>query len=89
MSDVPPKYRANILEAIEALRLRKTRPDGPRIVSYCSKQFGISPSEVKLDLERLVDEDVVLKARKRKVFVWRWVPGSDCVFFPSVFLGGI
>lgn len=58
---MPAKYRNQILEAIEGLRIRKTRPDGPRIASYCAKKYGYKIAEVKADLERLVDDDAVLK----------------------------
>ncbi|GAV03220.1 hypothetical protein RvY_13679 [Ramazzottius varieornatus] len=63
MSDVPSKYRQKIVDAIEVLRVRRFRPDAQRISGYCQRTYGLSGAEVKLDLERLVDEDAILKVR--------------------------
>lgn len=55
------KHRDYILEAIDQLRRRKARPDRERICSYVSRKFGIDNRSTIGDLERLVDEEIVIK----------------------------
>ena len=50
-----------ILEAIDQLRRRKARPDRKRICNYVCRRHCVSPVEVIVDLERLVDEQTVIK----------------------------
>ena len=55
------KHRDYILEAIDQLRRRKARPDRERICSYVSRKFGVDNRSLIADLERLVDEQIVIK----------------------------
>lgn len=55
------KHRDYILEAIDQLRRRKARPDRERICSYVGRKVGVDNRSLIADLERLVDEQVVIK----------------------------
>lgn len=59
MSDI--KNRERILEAIDQLRRRKARPDVNRICNFLMRRFSVSCSDTKADLQRCVDNDIVLK----------------------------
>lgn len=51
----------HILEAIDKLRSRKSRPDVLRIVSYVSKKYDFPKSDIKDYLEMLSKDGTVLK----------------------------
>lgn len=55
------KNRDHILEAIDQLRRRKARPDIQRICNYLFRRFSISSVEARSDLQRCVENDIVLK----------------------------
>ncbi|KAK3930653.1 Sterile alpha motif domain-containing protein 13 [Frankliniella fusca] len=55
------KNRDCILEAIDQLRRRKARPDRERICTYVGRKVGVDTRSLIADLERLVDEQVVIK----------------------------
>lgn len=59
MSEV--KNRDRILEAIDQLRRRKARPDAERICNFLLRRFGVDSQDTIADLERLVEEDIVIK----------------------------
>lgn len=59
MSEI--KNRDRILEAIDQLRHRKARPDAERICNFVLRRFGVGGQDTIADLERLVEEDVVVK----------------------------
>ncbi|XP_055346624.1 histone acetyltransferase KAT6A-like [Paramacrobiotus metropolitanus] len=82
MADQPSKWRQEILGAIEHLRQRKTRPDGPRIAQLVAKSLRVNQADVMQDLERLVDEDAVVKVdfkgsiSYRDMAKWAHAPSS-------------
>lgn len=55
------RNREYILEAIDQLRQRKARPDRDRICSYVGRRSGSDSRSIIADLERLADEQVVVK----------------------------
>lgn len=59
MSEI--KNRDRILEAIDQLRRRKARPDAERIRNFVLRRFGVDGQDTIADLERLVEEDIVIK----------------------------
>jgi hypothetical protein len=59
MSEI--KNRDRILEAIDQLRRRKARPDAERICNFLFRRFGVDGQDTIADLERLVEEDTVIK----------------------------
>jgi hypothetical protein len=59
MSEI--KNRDRILEAIDQLRRRKARPDAERICNFVLRRFGVDGQDTIADLERLVEEDIVIK----------------------------
>ncbi|XP_069674502.1 PHD finger protein 10 isoform X2 [Periplaneta americana] len=59
MSEI--KNRDRILEAIDQLRRRKARPDAERICNFVMRRFGVDSQDTIADLERLVEEDIVIK----------------------------
>ncbi|PNF26289.1 Sterile alpha motif domain-containing protein 13 [Cryptotermes secundus] len=59
MSEI--KNRDRILEAIDQLRRRKARPDAERICNFLLRRFGVDSQDTIADLERLVEEDIVIK----------------------------
>lgn len=59
MSEV--KNRDRILEAIDQLRRRKARPGADRICNFLLRRFGVDGQDTIADLERLVEQDVVIK----------------------------
>lgn len=59
MSEI--KNRDRILEAIDQLRRRKARPDAERICNFLLRRFGVDGQDTIADLERLVEEDTVIK----------------------------
>ncbi|XP_021938229.1 uncharacterized protein LOC110838889 isoform X3 [Zootermopsis nevadensis] len=59
MSEI--KNRDRILEAIDQLRHRKARPDAERICNFVLRRFGVGGQDTIADLERLVEEDIVVK----------------------------
>lgn len=59
MSEI--KNRDRILEAIDQLRRRKARPDAERICNFVLRRFGVDGQDTIADLDRLVEEDIVIK----------------------------
>lgn len=55
------KLKKQILEAIDQLRGRKARPDIERICNHVQRRYNIEPQETLADLERLVDEEQVIR----------------------------
>lgn len=53
--------KTHILEAIDKLRSRKSRPDVLRIVSYVSKKYDFAKNDIKDYLEMLSKDGTVLK----------------------------
>lgn len=61
MSGSEIKYKERILEAIDQLRRRKARPDINRICNFMMRRFSVSATEAKADLQKCVENHVVLK----------------------------
>ncbi|XP_054274948.1 uncharacterized protein LOC128994415 [Macrosteles quadrilineatus] len=59
MSEI--RHRDRILEAIDQLRKRKARPDVNRICSFMFRRFAVNCIETKLDLQKLIDAEIVIK----------------------------
>lgn len=59
MSEI--RHRDRILEAIDQLRKRKARPDVNRICSFMFRRFAVNCVETKLDLQKLIDAEIVIK----------------------------
>lgn len=59
MSEI--RHRDRILEAIDQLRKRKARPDVNRICSFMFRRFAVNCIETKLDLQKLIEEETVIK----------------------------
>uniref|UniRef100_A0A1B6FEX3 PHD-type domain-containing protein n=1 Tax=Cuerna arida TaxID=1464854 RepID=A0A1B6FEX3_9HEMI len=59
MSEI--RHRDRILEAIDQLRKRKARPDVNRICSFMFRRFAVNCMETKLDLQKLIDAEIVIK----------------------------
>lgn len=59
MSEI--KNRERILEAIDQLRRRKARPDINRICNFLMRRFSVSSNDTKADLQRCIENDIVLK----------------------------
>lgn len=55
------KYKDVILESIDQLRKRKARPDVERICHMVERKHGLSLEETKMDLDKLVEEGIVIK----------------------------
>ncbi|XP_063044067.1 uncharacterized protein samd1b isoform X2 [Engraulis encrasicolus] len=56
-----PKYREWILETIDSLRSRKARPDLERICRMVRRRHGSDPDRTRVELEKLIQEQTVLK----------------------------
>ncbi|XP_030645574.1 sterile alpha motif domain containing 1a [Chanos chanos] len=56
-----PKYREWILDTIDSLRSRKARPDLERICRMVRRRHGSEPDRTCLELEKLIQEQTVLK----------------------------
>ncbi|XP_016375342.1 atherin-like [Sinocyclocheilus rhinocerous] len=56
-----PKYREWILETIDSLRSRKARPDLERICRMVRRRYGSDPDKTRVELEKLIQEQTVLK----------------------------
>ncbi|XP_036408103.1 atherin-like [Megalops cyprinoides] len=56
-----PMYRDWILETIDSLRSRKARPDLERICRMVRRRHGSDPERTRSELERLIQEQTVLK----------------------------
>ncbi|KAG7460280.1 hypothetical protein MATL_G00219660 [Megalops atlanticus] len=56
-----PMYRDWILETIDSLRSRKARPDLERICRMVRRRHGSEPERTRSELERLIQEQTVLK----------------------------
>ncbi|KAK7165656.1 hypothetical protein R3I93_005661 [Phoxinus phoxinus] len=56
-----PKYREWILETIDSLRSRKARPDLERICRMVRRRHGSDPDKTRVELEKLIQEQTVLK----------------------------
>lgn len=65
------KHRDYILEAIDQLRRRKARPDRERICSFVARKCGADSRSTITDLERLVDEQDVIKVEYKGNFSYR------------------
>ncbi|XP_061567673.1 sterile alpha motif domain-containing protein 1 [Cololabis saira] len=61
MSGPNNKYREWILETIDSLRSRKARPDLERICRMVRRRHGSDPERTRLELEKLIREQTVLK----------------------------
>lgn len=61
----------HILEAIDKLRSRKSRPDAFRIVSYVSKKYEFPKNDIKEYLETLSKDGTVLKVEFKGSFSYR------------------
>ena len=61
MSEVKQKHKEWILETIDQLKKRKNRPDLERICMVLMRKHGLSLEDIVSDLEKLVDQKVVLK----------------------------
>ncbi|KAK6617470.1 hypothetical protein RUM43_014479 [Polyplax serrata] len=61
----------HILEAIDKLRSRKSRPDAFRIVSYVSKKYEFPKNDIKEYLETLSKNGTVLKVEFKGSFSYR------------------
>lgn len=61
MSGADIRHRDKILEAIDQLRRRKARPDINRICNFLMRRFSVSAIEAKADLQKCVDNHIVLK----------------------------
>lgn len=59
MSEI--KNKKNILDTIDQLRSRKSRPDINRICKYMLTYYNVSPRETKADLRRCVKEKSIIK----------------------------
>ena len=53
-----------ILQTIDQLKRRKTRPDDDRIIHMVNHQHGMTSEEAKACLESLVDQNLVVKVYK-------------------------
>ncbi|KAF4521413.1 hypothetical protein B566_EDAN010570 [Ephemera danica] len=58
---MPIKLKKQILEAIDALRGRKARPDVERICNHLQRKHNVEPRETLADLEKLVDHEYVIR----------------------------
>ncbi|KAJ8251370.1 hypothetical protein GJAV_G00220620 [Gymnothorax javanicus] len=56
-----PRYCDWILETIDSLRSRKARPDLDRICRMVRRRHGSDPERTRLELEKLIQEQTVLK----------------------------
>lgn len=61
MSEIVIRHKDRILEAIDQLRKRKARPDVNRICSFMFRRFAVNCIETKLDLQKLIDAEIVIK----------------------------
>lgn len=61
----------HILEAIDKLRSRKSRPDAFRIVSYVAKKYEFPKNDIKEYLETLSKDGTVLKVEFKGSFSYR------------------
>lgn len=61
MSGSEIRHRERILEAIDQLRRRKARPDINRICNFMMRRFSVNAIEAKADLQKCVDNHIVLK----------------------------
>ncbi|XP_057698589.1 sterile alpha motif domain-containing protein 1 [Corythoichthys intestinalis] len=57
----PNKYGEWILETIDSLRSRKARPDLERICRMVRRRHGSDPDRTRVELEKLIQEQTVLK----------------------------
>ncbi|XP_077461543.1 sterile alpha motif domain-containing protein 1 isoform X1 [Stigmatopora argus] len=57
----PNKYGEWILETIDSLRSRKARPDLERICRMVRRRHGSDPDRTRLELEKLIEAQTVLK----------------------------
>lgn len=55
------RHKDRILEAIDQLRKRKARPDVNRICSFMFRRFAVNCMETKLDLQKLIEAEIVIK----------------------------
>ncbi|KAI1301385.1 Sterile alpha motif domain-containing protein 13 [Halotydeus destructor] len=60
-----------ILEAIDALRARKARPDKPRIVGQIQRKYTYDKDEIILVLDHAVMDGTVLKVRYKDGYSYR------------------
>lgn len=65
------KNRDHILEAIDQLRRRKARPDIHRICNYLMRRFSVSSNDTKADLQKCVENGIVLKVEYKGSISYR------------------
>ncbi len=53
--------RTQILEAVDALRQRKCRPEREAIAHYVLRKYGVPFQEVFSELENIVDQEELIK----------------------------
>ncbi|XP_076866218.1 sterile alpha motif domain containing 1a [Brachyhypopomus gauderio] len=66
-----PRYREWILETIDSLRSRKARPDLERICRMVRRRHGSEPDRTCLELEKLIQEQTVLKVNYKGSISYR------------------
>lgn len=71
MSGSEIRHRERILEAIDQLRKRKARPDINRICNFMMRRFSVNAIEAKDDLQKCVDNHIVLKVEYKGSISYR------------------
>lgn len=71
MSGNEIRHRERILEAIDQLRRRKARPDINRICNFMMRRFSVNAMEAKADLQKCVDNHIVLKVEYKGSISYR------------------
>lgn len=66
-----PRYREWILDTIDSLRSRKARPDLDRICRMVRRRHGSEPDRTCLELEKLIEEQLVLKVNYKGSISYR------------------
>ncbi|KAK4875783.1 hypothetical protein RN001_012205 [Aquatica leii] len=69
MNDI--KHKDRILEAIDQLRRRKARPDIHRICNFLMRRFGINSVDAKVDLQKCVEKEIVLRVEYKGSISYR------------------
>jgi len=67
--------RSRILEGIDALRLRKCRPDRESIAHHVLRKYGTQFNEIFNELEVIVDEEILVKVEYKGSISYR-LPSS-------------
>ncbi|RWS15666.1 hypothetical protein B4U79_09179 [Dinothrombium tinctorium] len=60
-----------ILEAIDALRNRKARPDETRICNWIQRKYGLSGEQIAADIKHCVSNGLVLKVKYKDSISYR------------------